>query len=100
MRAWSTLLFVCLMGLGGTSVARGQSPLPGAIQPGTVHASFNPIASGLVAPVSLMSAPGNPSDLYVVDQAGKINVIHNGVLQSTPLIDLTSVDATLNPGYD
>src|SRR5579859_3610269 len=103
MHARITVVVMCLMGLVSASVGRGQtSPLPGAIQPGTVHASFKTIATGLVAPVSLMSAPGDPNDLYVVDQAGKIDVIHNGVMQSTPLIDLSSLESgiPLNPGYD
>src|SRR5690348_6411491 len=103
MQARNTVGFVCLMALGMASAALGQtSPLPGAIQPGTVHASFNTIASGLTSPVALMSAPGDPSDLYVVDQAGKIDVIHNGVMQATPLIDLSALESgvPLNPGYD
>jgi len=103
MQARNTVGFVFLMALGMASAAMGQtSPLPGAIQPGTVHASFNTIASGLTSPVALMSAPGDPSDLYVVDQAGKIDVIHNGVMQATPLIDLSALESgvPLNPGYD
>src|SRR5690242_3240985 len=103
MRAQLTLVFVCSMGLGTANLLHAQTgPLPGAIQPGTVHASFNTIATGLVSPVSLMSAPGNPSDLYVVDQAGKIDVIHNGVMQPTPLIDLSTLEAgvPISPFYD
>ena len=101
MRTRIAAIIVHLIGSGVVSVARGQSsPLPGAIQPGTVHADFKPVASGLVSPVALMSAPGNPSDLYVVDQAGKVGVIHNGVVQSTPLIDLSSTDIPLSSIYD
>ena len=46
--------------------------------------------------------PGDTDDLFVVDQTGKIYVIHDGVLQSTPLLDISSIEATLslNPSYD
>jgi glucose/arabinose dehydrogenase len=103
MPARDTLVLACLAALGFATVGRGQtSPLPGAVQPGTVHASFNTVATGLVSPVALMAAPGDPSDLYVVDQAGKIDVIHNGVMQPTPLIDLTALEngVPLKPSYD
>jgi glucose/arabinose dehydrogenase len=90
------------MTFGGASVALAQTSLLPPIQPGNVHADFKTIATGLVSPVALMSAPGNPDDLYVVDQAGKIDVIHAGVMQPTPMIDLSAVESgvPLNPGYD
>src|SRR5580765_6736300 len=79
-----------------------QNLLPNAVQPGSVQISLKPIASGLVAPVFASSAPGDTSDLFVVDQAGKIDIIHNGALQPTPLLDLTNIENAipLNGGYD
>lgn len=96
--------------LGGAAVcltpvslfAQAQNLLPGAIHPGTISASLKTIATGLTAPVYGISAPGDPDDLFVVDQIGKIDVIHDGVMQPTPLIDETALESQvpLSPGYD
>ena len=82
--------------------AQAQSLLPNAIQPGTIHIDLKTIASGLTAPVYATSAPGDPNDLFVVDQAGKIDVLHNGVMQPTPLLDVSGIESAvpLKPGYD
>src|SRR5580700_6554073 len=79
-----------------------QNLLPGAIQPGSINILLKPIASGLTSPDYAISAPGDTSDLFVVDQTGKLDVVHNGVLQSTPMLDLSSLESAvpLNPGYD
>src|SRR5665213_1599076 len=89
-----------------TAVARaqgaGQNILPGAIQPGTVHVGLQTVATGLVAPVLGVAAPGDASDLFVVDQAGKIVIVHNGTVQPTPFLDVSALEASvpLSPGYD
>ena len=79
-----------------------QNLLPGAIQPGSINILLKPIVSGLTSPVYATAAPGDTSDLFVVDQKGKLDVVHNGVLQSTPMLDLSSLESAvpLNPGYD
>src|SRR4051794_8195219 len=96
-RTWAMLGVVL-----GLSTAAEAQILPGAIQPGSVRISLQSIATGLTSPVHATYAPGNTSDLFVVDQTGKINVIHNGVLQATPLLDITSIENAipLSPGYD
>src|SRR5271165_4632632 len=89
--------------LAASSVqAQHQNLLPNAIQHGVINIQLQTIAGGFTAPDYAISAPGDSSDLFVVDQAGKIDVIHNGVLQPTPLLDLTSLEQAvpLNPGYD
>jgi len=84
--------------LGGA----GQDVLPNHIQVGAIQASLKPIASGFTAPVDGVAEPGDPNDLFVVDQTGKIDIIHNGTLESTPFLDISSIEAAvpLNPGYD
>ena len=79
-----------------------QNLLPGAIQEGGIGIQLKTIATGLTAPVYATTAPGDPNDLFVVDQIGKVDVIHNGVLQPTPMLDITSMEnkIPLNPGYD
>src|SRR6266566_4418559 len=82
--------------------AQAQVLLPNAIQQGSIHIGLQPVATGLIAPVFATSAPGDPNDLFVVDQAGKIDVLHNGVMQPTPLLDISSIEnaVPLSPGYD
>jgi glucose/arabinose dehydrogenase len=79
-----------------------QILLPNTIHGYGDHVLLQPVATGLVAPVSAISAPGDPSDLFIVDQAGKIDVMHNGVMLPTPLLDITSIEnaVPLSPGYD
>jgi glucose/arabinose dehydrogenase len=97
-------LLVSILGVvaAATSAEAQQNLLPGAIQPGSINIQLKTIASGLTAPVFATSAPGDPNDLFVVDQTGKIDVIHNGILQPTPLLDLTSLESAipLKTGYD
>jgi len=47
------------------------------------------VASGLTRPVAVAHAPGDPQRLYVCEQTGKVRVVLNGVLQSTPFLDIT-----------
>jgi len=49
-----------------------------------------PIVSGLSQPVGFVQDPSNPSVQYVVQQAGLIRVIKDGVLQATPLLDVSA----------
>ena len=46
--------------------------------------------SGLSAPVEFVQDPSDPTVQFVVQQGGLIRAIKNGVLQSTPFLDLTS----------
>ena len=96
------LVFCSTMALSTTAVNAQQNLLPGAIQPGTIQISLQTIATGLTSPVYATSAPGDPNDLFVVDQIGKIDVIHNGVLEPTPMLDITSLENAipLDPSYD
>jgi hypothetical protein len=99
-RIWSAAALV--VALARVAFGQNASLLPGAIQPGTIHVGLQTAASGLVAPVFAAAAPGDPNDLFVVDQAGKIDVIHSGVMQPTPFLDVSSIESAvpLNPGYD
>ena len=48
---------------------------------------FTEIASGLNDPVDVTSAPGDPSTLYVVEQAGRVKIVHDGAVTGT-LLDI------------
>lgn len=52
------------------------------------------VASGLHDPVYATQAPGDDSRIYIVERAGRILLVKDGVLQETPFLDLgTEVDA-------
>src|SRR2546430_1260378 len=47
------------------------------------------VTSGLSAPVFL-TQPLNDGRIFVIEQAGRIRVIRNGLLQTTPFLDISS----------
>ncbi len=96
------ILLLASAGLTTSIASAAQNLLPGAIHPGSIAIQLKTIATGLPAPIYATSAPGDSSDLFVVDQTGKIDVIHDGVLQSTPLLNITGLESAipLSPGYD
>jgi glucose/arabinose dehydrogenase len=99
----SSLLVAAVLAMAaGSASAQHANLLPNAVQPGTIQLGLKSVASGLTAPVYATSAPGDPNDLFVVDQAGKIDVIHNGTLQSNPFLDVSGLEnaVPLQAGYD
>src|SRR2546423_8367820 len=68
-----------------TGPGDGGNPLP----PGLTLKFNSFISSGLSAPVFL-TQPLNDGRIFVVEQPGRIRVVRDGVLQSTPFLDLTS----------
>lgn len=57
------------------------------------------VASGLARPLYVTHAPGDPSRLFVVEQAGVIRLIKDGVLLPQPFLDIRSqvvMDALLS----
>lgn len=61
---------------------------PAIITP-TVDLVLQPIASNLSSPVHLASPP-NDDRLFVVEQPGRIRIIQNGSLLSTPFLDINA----------
>jgi hypothetical protein len=49
------------------------------------------VADGLINPIFVTAAPGDDERLFVVEQAGRIKVIKDGVVQPTPFINIQSV---------
>src|SRR3954464_7622517 len=47
------------------------------------------VSAGLSAPV-FMTQPLNDGRIFVVEQAGRIRIVKNGELQTTPFLDITS----------
>ena len=49
--------------------------------------TFEQIASGFTDPTDVTSAPGDPTTLYVVEQAGRVKIVQDGVVTGT-LLDI------------
>lgn len=86
----STVIFavaLALAGCGGGGGGGGSgsgSPTP----PPPLKLQFVAVASGLVAPTFLASPPGG-TDIYVVEQPGRIRRLVNGVPQ-VPVLDISA----------
>lgn len=83
-----------LAALALASAARGQIPA------GDVAVRLEPVASGLVSPTHLTHAGDGSGRLFVVDQAGTIRIIKDGVLIPTPFLDLTASLPALSANFD
>ncbi len=59
------------------------------------------VAEGLAAPVALVSSHDGTGRLFAVDQTGVVRIIgKDGVLRSTPFLDLRDRMVTLSSSYD
>ena len=67
---------------------------PTAFDPGKINLTFSRIARGLSDPVFVTHSGDSNGRLFVVEQTGRIRVIRNGVLLSTPFLDLRSKIST------
>ena len=70
------------------------------VLPGSLAVDLEPVLTGLIAPVAAVDARDGSGRLFIVDQAGKIQILQNGVLLPTPFLDISSEIVTLNAGYD
>src|SRR5512134_1071154 len=52
---------------------------------------LTPVAAGLQLPVDVVAAPGDSTRLFVVEQAGRVRIVRDGVVVATPFLDLTAV---------
>ena len=97
MRGVSFAAAVVVLAVG--SVARGQADVLPPIPQGNIAIHLQPVATGMGAPDYAISAPGDPTRLYVVEQSGLLRVLQNDVLQPGSILDITSrVQPPLNAG--
>ncbi len=78
------LVTVCATSLVVAGLAAPAHAVP---DPRQVKAGWVRVASGLNQPVALTSPEGD-ARLFVVERVGRIRVIRNGVLRSTPFLDI------------
>ena len=99
VRQIKTLQNVCLLAgmLAAISVARGQDVLP-SISKGSIALNLKVVATGLAAPDYAISAQGDTTRLFVLEQKGLVLIVKNGALLATPTLDLQSLISTsFNP---
>jgi len=73
-----------------TVVAALVLGVPSGRASGSHAAAFVPYASGFSSPVCVTSAPGDPTTLYVVEQAGTIKTVKGGQVTGT-FLDIRSI---------
>src|SRR4051812_40037956 len=95
MKKVSLLLLLAICPLTARAAA---TPTP--IPKGPVYVQLQPVATGLTAPGSLLSANDGTGRLFIVQQTGQVRILRNGSVAATPLLDLSSRLVPLNPGYD
>ena len=63
------------------------------LNPGSTSGTLTaaPVAGSYVLPTYVTAPPGDTSRLFVVEQAGRIRLVHDGVAQSTPFLDIAGV---------
>jgi glucose/arabinose dehydrogenase len=87
--ACATLIAVagCAGGGGGTS-----APGPVSAPAGWPQISLSRVAAGFALPVHVTHAGDGSGRVFVVEQAGRIRILDNGVALPTPFLDLASVN--------
>ncbi len=86
----SVLILACAAALPVPAWAQARDLLP-SIPRGTVGVRLETVAAGLAAPNYAISAPGDPTRLYVVEQNGLLRVIENGVLLAASALDMRAL---------
>ena len=88
---------IVVLALSSPAQAQSQDVLP-PIPRGDIAVHLNPVATGMAAPDYAISAPGDTGRLFVVEQAGLLRIIENGVLLPGSALDIQSrVQPPMNP---
>ncbi|HWC19986.1 MAG TPA: PQQ-dependent sugar dehydrogenase [Terriglobales bacterium] len=77
----------CLINCGGGSNA-GNTPTPTPSSPPQL--ALDLVASGFTSPLDLEQPDDGSGRLFVVEQGGKIKILQNGSILTTPFLDLSS----------
>lgn len=88
-----------LLGPPGVTTAQTQPPsgvlntyFPLVLNSGPLSwptISLNPVVGGLTQPTSITHAGDNSARIFITEQPGRIRIIKNDALQTTPFLDIT-----------
>lgn len=87
-------------GMVGTVNVAAPTVTPTPIPKGPIRVQLTTVATGLTAPVGLVSAGDGSGRLFIVQQPGQVLILKNGVIAATPFLDVASRLVGLNPGGD
>jgi glucose/arabinose dehydrogenase len=94
------LLGLLLAGLAAPGTV-GAAPVPGtaasavdAAAPGDARIKLRLVASGLSKPVFMTAPRDNTGRLFIVEKTGRIRILQNGTLKSTPFLSIASQVST------
>ncbi|MFO0835151.1 MAG: PQQ-dependent sugar dehydrogenase [Phycisphaerales bacterium] len=79
MKKTSTMLAVVGLAIAA-GAAHAQAPL-----------TTTRVVSGLVRPIGVFHAPGDYSRIFIIEKQGRIRILKNGVLLTTPFLDIDSI---------
>lgn len=92
-------VFCLLFGPPGVTTAQAQPPsgvlntyFPLVLNSGPLSwptISLNPVVGGLTQPTSITHAGDNSARIFITEQPGRIRIIKNDALQTTPFLDIT-----------
>src|SRR4029077_18571802 len=83
------LLALCFLSGCGSGTVSSPSPTPAPN--GSTAIALQTIATGLPSPLNLEQPADNSGRLFVVSQAGIIQIIQNGAVLPTPFLDIRSL---------
>ncbi|MBI5740444.1 MAG: PQQ-dependent sugar dehydrogenase [Nitrospirae bacterium] len=100
----------CSGGNGGGNAPAAARPFPQAAGDTFPQISIALFASGFSRPVHVTHAGDGSGRVFVVEKAGRIRIVRNGIVQQTPFLDISSrvlsaggeqglLSAAFPPGY-
>ena len=78
-------------GQGGSGGAARDPNCPPAVAGVLPPLALTQVATGLQFPVFVAGAPGDSTRLYVLERAGRVRIIKDGVLLAQPFLDITAL---------
>ena len=76
---------ICLTATLVANISFAQLPL---IPLGPIRIEVQSVATGLSAPIDLLSAHDGSNRLFIVEQTGKVRILRNGTIVATPFLDV------------
>ncbi len=74
-----------------TPVPTEPTPTAQMIPLSNINLGLIPVATGFERPTFLTHANDNSNRLFVTEQVGRIQIINNGAVNSTPFLDITNI---------
>ncbi len=84
-------VLAAVMPTAASAIVRPVPLVDGTVAPAVSSSSIKltPVASGLSSPVLITSARDGTGRMFIVEQTGRILVLDNGTVLSTPLLDIS-----------